>query len=247
MSDIIKMWIDGLFVLTLAILFLAAFTKATLGFGESLLTIPMLTLVLGVQTAVPLVSLIAGTITLLMLVRGWQQMNVALVWRLIVTAILGVPIGVWALASLPVHWVTNMLGIMLIGAGLFYLRRPTIKLFQGRQWAYLFGLVAGILGGAYSMASPPLLIYGMAQRWSPEQFRVTLQGLFLPLSVMIVLSHAAAGLWGAQVLQLYTISWPIMVFAFWLGEKVSRHIPTQLFEQILYLALIVLGGALLAR
>ena len=247
MSAIPKMWIDALFWLTLAILFLAAFTKATLGFGESLLTIPMLTLVLGVQTAVPLVSLIAGTITLLMLVRGWQELRMAVVWRLMLAALVGVPIGVWALTFLPGRWVTSTLGVMLIGVGFYYLHRPTIQLFQGQQWAYLFGFVAGILGGAYSMASPPVLIYGAAQRWPPEQFRVTLQGFFLPLSATILLSHAVAGLWSRQVLQYYALSWPMMLIAFWLGEKVSRRIPTALFERLLYGALIVLGGVLLVR
>ena len=92
-----------------------------------------------------------------------------------------------------------------------------------------------------------VLIYGMAQRWTPKQFRVTLQGFFLPLSAMILLSHAAAGLWSRQVLQYYAISWPIMLFAFWLGNKVSRHIPSDLFERALYVALIVLGIALLIR
>ena len=33
-----------------------------LGFGESLVAIPLLTLVLGIQTAAPLVSLMAGSI-----------------------------------------------------------------------------------------------------------------------------------------------------------------------------------------
>ncbi|MCB0142188.1 MAG: sulfite exporter TauE/SafE family protein, partial [Caldilineaceae bacterium] len=125
--------------------------------------------------------------------------------------------------------------------------RPTIQLFQGQQWAYLFGFVAGILGGAYSMASPPVLIYGAAQRWPPEQFRVTLQGFFLPLSTTILISHALAGLWSKQVLQYYALSWPMMLIAFWLGEKVSRRIPTALFERMLYGALIVLGSVLLVR
>lgn len=241
------MWINAFFWLTLAILFLAAFTKATLGFGESLLTIPMLTLVLGVQTAVPLVSLLAGTITLLMLVRGWQQMRMAVVWRLTLAAVVGVPIGVWALAFLPELWVTRALGLMLIGVGLYYLRRPALQLFQSQQWVYFFGLTAGILGGAYSMASPPVLIYGSTQRWAPEQFRVTLQGFFLPLSATIVVSHAAAGLWSREVIQYYLLSWPIMLLAFWLGEKVSRRISQALFERVLYGALIVLGLALLIR
>ena len=57
-----------LITLTLLILFIAALTKATLGFGESILAIPLLTLVLGLQVAVPLMGLLAGAITLMLLV-----------------------------------------------------------------------------------------------------------------------------------------------------------------------------------
>ncbi|MEZ4659285.1 MAG: hypothetical protein R2911_17110 [Caldilineaceae bacterium] len=55
------------------------------------------------------------------------------------------------------------------------------------------------------------------------------------------------GLWSKQVLQYYAFSWPIMLIAFWLGEKVSQRIPTALFERVLYVTLIVLGIALLVR
>ena len=69
-------------ILALSILFLAAFIKATLGFGESLVAIPLLTMVVGVQIAAPLVSLIAATVTLLILVRSWTHIDLGATWRL---------------------------------------------------------------------------------------------------------------------------------------------------------------------
>ena len=53
-----------LILLTLAIIFVAALTKATLGFGESLLAIPLLTFIVGIQVATPLSALMAGLITI---------------------------------------------------------------------------------------------------------------------------------------------------------------------------------------
>lgn len=230
---------------TLLILFGAALVKATLGFGESLLAIPLLTLVLGVQTATPLVSLLAATVTLLMLLRNWQQIDLAATWRLIAAAVVGVPLGVWGLKLLPVAWVTTALGVLLILVGLYQLTQPKLRPLQGNGWAYLFGLLAGLLGGAYNMASPPVLIYGAVRQWPPAQFRVTVQSFFLPVSLLILIGHAAAGFWTDQVLSLYLLAWPVMVVAFWLGSRFSDRIDAAVFGRLLYSALIMLGIVLL--
>lgn len=230
---------------TLAILFLAALVKAILGFGESLLAIPLLTLVLGIQTASPLVSLLAATVTLLMLLRNWRAIDLAATWRLIAAAVVGVPLGVWGLKLLPATWITMILGVLLIGVGLYNLARPQLRPLYGQQWSYLFGFLAGLLGGAYNMASPPVLIYGAVRQWSPAQFRVTLQSFFLPVSVLILIGHASAGLWTSRVLSLYGLAWPVMLAAFWLGSRFTEQINAERFGQLLYGALIVLGIVLL--
>lgn len=231
--------------ITLAILFLAAFTKATLGFGESLLAIPLLTLVLGVQVATPLVSLLAATVTLLMLARNWRQIDLAATWRLILAALLGVPLGVWWLKFLPATPVTMILGSLLILVGLYNLTRPRLAALHGPHWPYIFGFLAGLFGGAYNMASPPVLVYGTVRHWPPEQFRVTMQSFFLPVSLLILTGHAAAGLWTPQVLTLYALAWPVMLLAFWLGGRLNERMDTGWFGRLLYSALIVLGVVLL--
>ena len=230
---------------TLAILFLAALVKATLGFGESLLAIPLLTLVLGVQTATPLVSLLAITVTLFMLLRNWRQIDLSATWRLIAAAVVGVPIGVWGLKFLPAAWVTTALGVLLILVGLYNLTQPQFKPLQDNRWSYLFGFLAGLLGGAYNMASPPVLVYGAVRQWAPAQFRVTLQSFFLPVSLVILIGHASAGLWTSRVLSLYGLAWPVMLVAFWLGSRLNERVDATLFGRLLYGALVVLGIVLL--
>ena len=80
--------------------------------------------------------------------------------------------------------------------------RGSYELTDDRQ-AWLFGLSAGVLGGAYGMNGPPLVVYGALRRWSPEHFRATLQGYFLPASVIGMIGYWAAGLWTPSVSRYY--------------------------------------------
>ena len=134
---------------------------------------------------------------------------------------------------------------MLILTGLYYLTRPTLAALHGAYWTYFFGFLSGVLGGAYNMASPPVIVYGAMRRWEPDQFRVTLQSFFLPVSLMILISHASAGLWTRWVLQLFVLSIPVVLLAYWLGDRMSRTMATQHFERLVYLGLVILGVTLL--
>jgi uncharacterized membrane protein YfcA len=77
--------------------------------------------------------------------------------------------------------------------------------------AWLFGFSAGVLGGAYGMNGPPLVIYGSLRHWSPEYFRATLQGYFLPASLLGMCGYWLAGLWVPAVTRYYLWSLPIVM------------------------------------
>ncbi len=227
------------------ILFVAALVKATFGFGESIFAIPLLTLVLNIQVAVPLLALLAAVITVMLLVKGWQRVDFYTTWRLLLGAAIGVPVGVWGLKTLPGIWLISTLGVILIFVGFYNLTQPAVIALYNPRWAYLFGFTAGMLGGAYNIAGPSIVIYGATQRWGPAQFRFSLQGFFLPLSMIILISHAGAGLWTGWVFQLFAYSFPVMLLAFWLGNQISRMMTAQNFERVIFGGLILLGILLL--
>jgi uncharacterized protein len=234
-----------LLVLTSSVLFLAALIKATLGFGESLLAMPLLTLILGLSTATPLVGLVVTTLTLLMLSSSWRKIDLYSTRRLLGAAVLGVPIGVLLVRWAPVALITRMLGVILIGFGLFSLFRPTLITLAHPAWSYLFGFLAGVLGSAYNTSGPPMVLYSAAQRWPPDRFRATMQSVFLPISLLVLISHALAGLWSPRVFELYVLSLPLLLLATWLGERLSQHISKHRFDRLVYGALVLLGLLLL--
>ena len=234
-----------LIVVAIIILCAGAMTKIILGFGDVLVTIPLLTLAFELQVASPLSMMMAFSVTALMMVRHWRTMEFGSVWRLLAAAVIGIPLGVWGLKQLPEVWLTTFLGILLIIVGLYYLGRPTLPARNEGYWTYVFGFLAGVLGGAYNIMGPPLLIHGTMRRWSPTQFRSNLQGFFLIVDAVIMISHISAGLWTPTTLRLYVLAAPAVLFTFWLGKHINQRISVPVFERILYVSLIVMGILLL--
>jgi uncharacterized membrane protein YfcA len=111
----------------------------------------------------------------------------------------------------------------------------------------VWGFGAGVLGGAYGMNGPPLVIYGTLRRWSAAQFRATLQGYFLPASLVGLAGYWLAGLWVPPVTRYYLLSLPIALASILLGRLVNRRLAGPSFLRYVHLALIVIGITLLVQ
>jgi hypothetical protein len=227
-------------IIVLSILFMTTLLRSSLGFGDALVAMPLLSLLIGIEMAVPLVGLLGSTISFVIFFNNRQQVQFRTAARLIVASFVGIPIGVLVLRTVPEAVVLAILGVVLVAYGLYGLIQPRLPM-VGEWTAYPFGFVAGVLGGAYNTNGPPIVIYGTLRRWEPQPFRVTLQTYFVPTGSMILISHALGGLWTRDVLLLYVLVLPLAAVAIWLGGQVNRHLPRQTFRRIIYLFLVVIG------
>ena len=234
-------------ILVLAILFLSTFIRSALGFGDALIAMPLLALVIGIQVATPLVAMGASTIAFTILLKSWRKVEIKAAWRLVIATWIGIPLGIFFLKAAPEILVKSLLGILLMGFGAYNLFVPDLPKLLNEKWDLVTGLIAGILGGAYNTNGPPVVIYGMLRRWDPEKFRATLQGYFLPTGFAILITHGLAGMWTTEVVRLYGYSIPIIIGAVLLGEKVNLLIPQGKFDKIIYGFLVVIGVLLIIR
>ncbi len=83
--------------------------------------------------------------------------------------------------------------------------------------------------------------------WEPKRFKATLQGFFVPIGILIVVGHAFAGLWTAQVFGLLLFSLPVMFLGVWLGHWLSKRLPNKKFNLLVYGILIVSALSLLSK
>jgi uncharacterized membrane protein YfcA len=113
--------------------------------------------------------------------------------------------------------------------------------------AGFFGFLAGILGGAYGMNGPPLAIYGALRRWTPANFRATLQGYFLPASVAGMAGYWLAGLWTPVVNRYYLLSLPGVLLGILLGRLINQRMNARQFAVYVHTGLIAIGLILLLQ
>lgn len=236
-----------LILIVVAVVFVGQMLHATVGFGDALVAVPVLSLALGIRTATPLIALLGNTVTVLILAQSWREIELASAWRLVAASAFGIPVGVWLVGYAPEAVSLGLLGVVVAGFALYSLARPTFPALRQRGWAYPAGFLAGVLGAAYTTNGPPVILYGTLRRWPPAKFRATLQGFFLPNGLMILASHGLGGLWTRQVFTLYGVGLPAALFAFWLGSRLNRRIPAQRFTRLIYAILVVLGIVLVVQ
>jgi len=223
------------------ILFSSSLVRSSLGFGDALVAMPFLTMLFDSYTAAAFFSMATLSVAIYILWHNWRDVNLGDGWRLIVGGFIGIPLGLTILHNLPESTILMALGIILIGYGLYNLLTPLMPQLKTETYSFVFGFFAGLLGGAYNVHGPPLVVYGSLRRWSPEQFRVTLQSYFLPAGLFVLFGHIRAGSLTIDSLKLCIIVQPAVIGATILGGYLNHRIPHTEFKRIIYVFLVIIG------
>jgi len=231
----------------LAVVFLASMVRAVFGFGDALLGMPLLALFIPMTTATPLLALVGPTLGALLLIRGWKHLDLKRTAVLILSTLAGIPIGLLFLKSMDNRLVSLGLALLIILFSLFNLLKPGLLRLRTSKSAPVFGLIGGILGAAYNTNGPPIALYGALRGWTPDEFRVNLQGYFLPTGIAIMLGQGVAGLWSGPIFRMYLFAFPLMILAVWAGEKIGRRIPAGKFFPWVYGLVLIAGMILLLK
>jgi uncharacterized membrane protein YfcA len=230
-----------------AVLFCATFVRTTFGFGEALIAVPLLAFVLPIEVAAPVAVLVSITIAAIVTAQDWRHVQLRAAGRLVLFSACGIPLGLILLRAVAEAPVKAALGVIVAAFAVFaQLSRGSLTL-EDDSLAWIFGVSAGILGGAYGMNGPPLAVYGALRRWPPAHFRATLQAYFLPASVLGMIGYAAAGLWTASVTRYYLQSLPAVLLAIAAGRWTAQRLDARRFLGYVYAGLIAIGAALLLQ
>jgi uncharacterized membrane protein YfcA len=229
------------------VIFLATLIRSSIGFGEALIAVPLLSLVLPVEVSAPLAVLFSITVALVIVSSDWRSIHIRSAVWLVIPTLFGIPLGLYALKSAPEIAVKTVLAVIIIGFSAWSLTRGAHLELKNDKLAFLFGFAAGVLGGAYGMNGPPLAVYGSLRRWTPANFRATLQGYFLPASIAGMVGYWSAGFWTPAVTRDYLIALPGSIAAIYLGRIINKRTHARRFVLYVHGGLIVIGAILLAQ
>jgi uncharacterized membrane protein YfcA len=227
-------------------MFIATLIRTTFGFGEALVGVPLLALVIPIQVAAPVAVLASIVIAGFIVWRDWRHIHFRSAARLIFSTLLGIPLGLLLLKNASDPVVKIVLAILILSYSVYSLVFSSRRIFlKNDRLAWVFGFIAGIFGGSYGVNGPPLAIYGSLRGWSPDRFRATLQGYFLPASLMGICGYGFAGLLTKPVGTLFISSLPAIIAGIFFGRVASRKMHARQFEYYISFGLILVALILL--
>lgn len=190
-------------------------------------------------------TVVAGVV----LVQDWRHVELRSAIGLILSALPGIPLGVLLLAKGNQDVVKSILGILILGFSIYSLTFGTARHLPDDHYGWLLGcgFLSGVLGGVCGINGPPLAIYGVRRGWTPQHFRATLQGYFLPASLVGLIGYAALGLWSGLLTRYFLLSLPAVAAAILLGRVINQRMKGPGFFRLVYIGLIAVASVLLAQ
>lgn len=190
-------------VATVVVCLASAVQKIT-GMGFALVATPALVLLYGPIDGVLLVILTGAMISALMLVQVKARVDWPKTWRIVAAGCVISPLAVWVTRVLPPDWLLILVSVAaclsLIPTG----DRGSGAWLTGSRGAFLAGGWSGFLHITSGLSGPPLVAYGLRERWERTSFVLSLQVIFLAF-------HAVTFAWrGLPALDLATLVWPVV-------------------------------------
>jgi uncharacterized membrane protein YfcA len=227
------------------IVFLAAFTQSLSGFGLALVAMALLPAVIGIRLATPLVALVAIVIEVVLIIRYHESLQVHAIWRVVLAALIGIPLGVLFLSRIDESVALTLLGVVIAGYALYALFGLKLPRLENSFWAYLSGFLGGVLGGAYNTSGPPVIVYGDCRRWSPVVFKSNLQGYFIISSLVVAGSHALNGNFTPLIWRTFWWSLPFIGIGLLAGLSLDRWLNPAMFRRVVLILLVLMGVRLM--
>lgn len=231
------------------VFFVAGLVKGVVGLGLPSIVVGLASVLVGMKAAIALL-LVPSFVTNL-----WQALTgnalgmiLARTWPMMVTIFIGTYGGVWLLARLDASVIATIMGLTLMAYAVMGFTRPALP-HPGRHELALslpIGLVHGVMAGltgSYIPAVPFLQALGLT-----KDVLVQAMGVLFTLSTIALAVGMADQKLLSSDLWLASTAGVIPALAgMWAGQRARNRLSEARFKQLLFAALMALGGYIVWR
>ncbi len=196
---------DTTIILISLIIALGGFTQGLAGFGSALVSVPLLSLIVGAQTAVPIAGVFGWLVTLPIVWKMRDSIQTKTGLILFAGAVPASFVGAKLLATMPSQYILLSMGIVLVLSSLHSMF-STQPLFKKTSMPITLGagFTSGVLGASVGESGPPVIAYTSMQPWTADQTKATLSFFF-----MLQMIGANVSFWNEGLLTDEVISYVI--------------------------------------
>jgi uncharacterized protein len=235
----------GLAIYSIACVFAAAIVRGYSGFGFSLLAITSLSLVLPPTEIIPPVFMMEIAASLSLLPGIWKDIHWRALGLLGAGCLVGTPIGVWFLATVPAAPMKIALAsAVLVSVGLLW-SGYTRKTMPGPAETIATGAISGLLNGGLGIGGPPIVIFFFNSPAGIAVGRASLIAFFIATDTIALGFLAAERLVTSESFTRFLALVPALLAGQWIGARSFKSADPAAFRRwilILLVALAVLTG-----
>lgn len=201
------------------LVFLAAIVRGYSGFGFSLLSITALSLFFPPAQVIPAIFMLEIAASLHLLPSIWRDVHWRSLGPLLAGTLIGTPIGVYALATVPQAPMTLALAAFVLIATLLLWRGFALKSMPSVPATLAVGTATGLANGAFGIGGPPVILFYFASPAGHAAGRASLIAFFIMTDSVGLFFLGREGLvtWEAATMALAFL--PALAAGIWLGAR----------------------------
>ncbi len=228
-----------------------SFQEGVTGFGATVLALPFVTLLLGLEVAVPALVMQAWILAGLIVLEARRN----IVWReylhIALLVGLGLPFGIWMRHSIDPDYLKWILAGFMIVVGTQGLIRllmgtphskmtPSKKLFTSS-----FLPLGGVIHGAFGTGGPLVVIYATRAITNKLLFRVTMCMMWFTMNTILTTQWLLSKGPHMPIIKIVAVCLPFTLTGLYIGNKAHYRINEQAFRKVVYSVLIASGLVLI--
>ncbi len=232
-----------------AIILMAHFLEGVTGFGCTVIALPFAIALIGVKTAVPILTILGWLLALYIVVTDRKAIVMKEYFRILGSVILGLPVGIFLFASLPEAPLKILLGVFMVLValgGLYKAYSDKKTTFDadsplGKKVMSAMLLMGGMIHGAFSSGGPFIVVYATQKLTDKSAFRATLSAIWLTLNSIIIIINVINGSYEIDVVKMLLYMIPFLLVGMIAGNIAQKRIKEGAFSRLVYSVLLVSG------
>lgn len=217
-------------VVTSLVLMGAAFVIGAIGFGFGLTTSPLLLLILEPQTVVVVINTAAIIAFSLVLFETREHLRNRELGRMGVAAVLGTPIGVFALSTLDASVLRISIGVLVLVLTALVVFKSEWKVPYPRISGPILGFISSASTTGLAIGGPILVLFFLGRRMDRNNVRASMAFFFTIMYMTAAIGYAVQGLFTTERLVLIAAAAPLVALGYWIAIRLTGRMNERVFR-----------------
>lgn len=230
-----------LFLLTIL---LTNLIQGITGFAGTVLAMPFVIMIYGIDVAKPSLTILALLAGLLIAVRCYKDIAWKELLKILAVMFLGVFAGEYIYSFLQTEILLKIFAVFVIAVAVLGLLGKKNREMPGPALDAIL-LLAGIIHGMFVSGGPLLIVYAVKKLPEKNMFRATVSMIWVVLDIYLIIKQTMAGLMTEFTLSVTLWSVPALLAGVLIGNRLAKKMTQEVFIKLSYILLIISGASLI--